>query len=49
VEQLRSAGYSDEEIVDVIGVIALNLFRNYFNLIAGTEVDFPLVKAHRAA
>jgi FMN-dependent NADH-azoreductase len=49
VEQLRSAGYSDEEIVDVIGVIALNLFRNYFNLVAGTEVDFPLVKAHRAA
>jgi uncharacterized peroxidase-related enzyme len=49
VEQLRSAGYSDEEIVDVIGVIALNLFRNYFNLIAGTDVDFPLVKAHRAA
>lgn len=49
VEKLRSAGFDDEEIVEIIGLIALNLFRNYFNLIAGTEVDFPLVKAHSAA
>jgi len=48
VEKLRSAGFGDEEIVEIIALIALNLFRNYFNLIAGTEVDFPLVKAHRA-
>jgi uncharacterized peroxidase-related enzyme len=49
VENLRSTGYSDEEIVEIVGVVILNIFRNYFNLIAGTEVDFPLVKAHRAA
>jgi uncharacterized peroxidase-related enzyme len=49
VEKLRDAGFGDEEIVEIIGLVALNLFRNYFNLIAGTEVDFPLVKAHRAA
>lgn len=45
VEGLRSAGFSDEEIVEMIGVVALNIFRNYFNLIAGTEVDFPRVGA----
>jgi uncharacterized peroxidase-related enzyme len=45
VAGLRDAGFSDEEIVEIIGAVALNLFRNYFNLIAGTEVDFPLVRA----
>jgi len=49
VEKLRNAGFNDEEIVEIIALVALNLFRNYFNLIAGTEVEFPLVKAHSAA
>ena len=45
VASLREAGYSDEEIVEIIGAIAINLFRNFFNLIAGTEVDFPRLRA----
>lgn len=49
VVRLRNAGFSDEEIVEVIGAVALNVFRNYFNLIAGTEVDFPLVRVREAA
>ena len=49
VEELRNAGFDDEEIVEIIALIALNIFRNYFNLIAGTEVDFPLVSTKRAA
>jgi alkylhydroperoxidase family enzyme len=44
VDGLHQAGYSDEEIVEIIAAIALNLFRIYFNLIAQTEVDFPLVR-----
>jgi len=42
---IRSAGFSDGEIVDIIAVVSLNLFTNYFNHIAGTDVDFPLVSA----
>jgi uncharacterized peroxidase-related enzyme len=49
VEGLRSAGFTEEEIVEIVALVGLNIFRNYFNLIAGTEVDFPLVKANRAA
>jgi alkylhydroperoxidase family enzyme len=49
VEALRNAGFTDEEIVEIIGAVGLNLFRNYFNLIAGTEVDFPLVRAGTVA
>ena len=41
VEQLRGAGFSDQEIVEISGVIAVNMFTNYFNHIAGTEIDFP--------
>ena len=45
VQNLREAGYSDEEIVEIIGLIALNIFRNYFNLIARTDLDFPPIVA----
>ena len=40
-ENIRSAGYSDEEIAEIIGVVALNFLNNYFNHAAGTEIDFP--------
>jgi uncharacterized peroxidase-related enzyme len=39
VALLRSAGYSDTEIVDIVATVVLSLFRNYFNLIAGTEIE----------
>jgi len=45
VEGLRTAGYSDGEIAEIIAVVAVNLFTNYFNHIAGTEIDFPVVRA----
>jgi uncharacterized peroxidase-related enzyme len=40
---LREADYSDAEIVEIIANVALNIFTNYFNHVAGTEVDFPKV------
>ena len=43
VDQVRAAGYSDGEIAEIIANVALNLFTNYFNHVAGTEVDFPRV------
>lgn len=49
VEELRNTGFTNEEIVEIIGAVVLNIFRNYFNLIAGTEVDFPLVKTSHGA
>jgi uncharacterized peroxidase-related enzyme len=35
------AGYSSEEIIEIIALVAKNLFANYFNHIAGTAIDFP--------
>lgn len=48
-EKLRDAGFSDEEIIEIIAAVVLNTFRNYVNLIAETEIDFPLVRTNRAA
>jgi uncharacterized peroxidase-related enzyme len=41
VEQLRRAGYTDGQIAEIVAHVALNIFTNYFNHVAGTEVDFP--------
>lgn len=49
VDQIRNAGYSDAEILEVIGHVALNTFTNYVNEALGTEVDFPEVKALEVA
>jgi uncharacterized peroxidase-related enzyme len=47
--RVRQAGYSDAEIAEIIAHVALNVFTNYFNIVSGTEVDFPRVTAVRAA
>jgi uncharacterized peroxidase-related enzyme len=49
VDTLRSAGFDDEEIVEVIAHIALNLFTNYVNVALDVPVDFPGVKLSRAS
>jgi len=38
---LRGHGFTDGEIAEIIGHVALNIFTNYFNIAAGTTVDFP--------
>lgn len=43
VENVRKAGYSDGEITEIVANVALNIFTNYFNHIARTDVDFPCV------
>lgn len=44
VDGLRRAGYSEGEIVEIIAHVGMNLFTNYVNHIAGTVIDFPLVR-----
>lgn len=41
VEHVRRAGFSDEEIVEIIAHVGLNIFANYFNKAAGVAIDFP--------
>jgi len=49
VADLRKAGINDEEFVEILAHIGINLFANYFNTIVQTEIDFPLVQAHKTA
>jgi len=43
VEDVKAAGYSDDEIVEIIAHVALNTLTNYINSALRTEVDFPQV------
>jgi AhpD family alkylhydroperoxidase len=42
--ELRERGCSDAEIVDLIAYVALNVFENYLNEVAQTDLDFPKVE-----
>ena len=44
VEQLRRAGVTNGEIVEIVANVALNIFTNYLNKVADTEIDFPVVR-----
>ena len=45
VEQLRSVGVTDGEIVEIAANVAVNIFTNYLNGAADTAIDFPVVRA----
>lgn len=41
VAAVRAAGVSAGEVAEIVAIVALNIFTNYFNHVAGTTVDFP--------
>ncbi len=45
LERVRAAGLSDADIVEIIAHVGLNVFTNYFNRAAETDIDFPKVTA----
>ncbi|MCV3271836.1 carboxymuconolactone decarboxylase family protein [Roseobacter sinensis] len=49
VAAVRNAGYSDAEVVEIVGHVALNVLTNYINEVFETEIDFPVFEAGRAA
>ena len=48
VAAVKLAGYSDAEVVDIVANVALNVFTNFLNNVAATEIDFPVVRAEAA-
>jgi AhpD family alkylhydroperoxidase len=40
----RQAGMSEGEVAEVVANVALNIFTNYFNHVAQTDIDFPRVE-----
>jgi uncharacterized peroxidase-related enzyme len=47
--RVRAAGFSDGAIAEIVAHVGLNVFTNYFNRAAETEIDFPKVLAGQAA
>ena len=43
LDTLTEAGFTDGEVAEIVACIVLNIYRNYFNLVAGSEIDFPAV------
>ena len=43
-QTLRLAGFTDSLVAEIVSNIALNIFTNYFNSVARTDVDFPVLK-----
>ncbi len=45
LEKARLAGLSEADVVETVGNVVVNIFTNYLNHVADTDVDFP----HRSA
>ena len=43
---VRAAGFSEEEIIEILAHVAMNTFTNYFNETALTAIDFPLFETN---
>jgi uncharacterized peroxidase-related enzyme len=43
LDRVRRAGHGDGEIAEIVAIVAWKTFANYFNHVAGTDVDFPEV------
>ncbi|AUT70797.1 MULTISPECIES: carboxymuconolactone decarboxylase family protein [Paraburkholderia] len=44
---VKEAGYTDAQIVEIVVHIALSVLTNYANVVANTEIDFPVVRTHQ--
>jgi uncharacterized peroxidase-related enzyme len=49
LQAVRSAGYSDAQVIEIVQHVALNTWTNYVNEVAKTDIDFPVVGLRKAA
>jgi uncharacterized peroxidase-related enzyme len=49
IKAVRDAGFSDRQIIEILAVTAENIFTNLLNVVAETDIDFPVVHARDAA
>lgn len=46
---VRLAGYDDAQVIEIVQHVALNVWTNYINKVAQTDIDFPVVTSRKAA
>ncbi|PRQ03986.1 Carboxymuconolactone decarboxylase family protein [Enhygromyxa salina] len=45
---VHAAGYDDAQVIEIVQHVALNVWTNYLNSVAETEIDFPAVTIAKA-
>lgn len=46
---VKLAGFTEAQIVEIVGLVAVNVYTNFINNVAETDIDFPVVRAAQAA
>ncbi len=46
---VREAGFTEAQIVEIVAIVAENVFTNFLNEVAKTDIDFPVVRHAKAA
>ncbi len=46
---VKLAGFSEAQVLEIVGVAVENVFTNFINNVARTDIDFPVVHASEAA
>lgn len=46
---VKAAGYDDAQVIEIVQHVALNVWTNYLNEVAKTDIDFPAVTPRQAA
>lgn len=49
LQAVRDAGFSEGQIVEIVAVVAENVVTNLLNIVADTDIDFPVVHVTDAA
>jgi uncharacterized peroxidase-related enzyme len=49
IRAVKSAGYDDAQVIEIVLHVVLNTWTNYINVAAQTDIDFPVVTARKAA
>jgi alkylhydroperoxidase family enzyme len=49
IAEVRLAGFSEAQVIEIVASVALNVLTNYINNVAETDIDFPVVRAAQAA
>ena len=49
IAAVRAAGFTDAQLVEVVALVAENVFTNFLGSVAKTEIDFPVVLTADAA
>jgi uncharacterized peroxidase-related enzyme len=49
INAVKSAGFDNAQVIEIVLHVALNTWTNYINEVAKTDIDFPVVTARKAA